>query len=74
MTPLIALLVIGFACMYIYRWSFTMPTSKATINFRCGFWQGVVTPILFTVISCNGILFVLISHDLPNFHYLCLGL
>jgi hypothetical protein len=40
-----------------------MPPSKATTNFKCGFWQGVVTPILFDVISYNGILFVLISHN-----------
>ncbi len=40
-----------------------MPPSKATTNFRCGFWQGVVTPILFDAISCNGIVFVLISYN-----------
>ncbi len=40
-----------------------MPPSKATTSFQCGSWQGVVTPIVFDAISCNGILFFLISHN-----------
>ncbi len=63
MTPLIAFLVIGSALTYKSHWSFYMPPSKATINSWHGFWQGVVTPILFDAISCIGIMFVLISHN-----------